>query len=94
MGVFAGVLTAARGSKGGSMYEVDESGSMSESVLGVGIVYSSVSGSVSVSGVGGLSGNVSRDGSVCRSVGWSSFIIGSGSKCSSIRGIRSLARQR
>ena len=54
---------------------VDGSGSVSESVLGGGIVRSSVGRSVSVSGVSVLSGNVSRslsgDGSVCRSVGWS-----------------------
>ena len=71
---------------------------MSESVIGGGIVHSSIGGSVRVSGVGGLSGNVSRSvsryGSVCRSVGWSGFVIRSGSNSSSVQGIRSLARQR
>ena len=72
---------------------VDGSGSVSKSVLGVGIVHSSVGESVSVSGVGGLSGNVSRDGSVRRSIGWSGCVIGGGSNSSSFRGIRSFARQ-
>ena len=71
---------------------------MSKSVLGGGIVRSSVDESVSVSGVGGFSGNVRRsvsgDGSVRRSVGWSGSVSGRGSNSSSVRGMSSLARQR